>query len=495
MLKKITALLQQHTLGQWWLRLAVLSAGSVFSVILSSASLAEYEPLTLPDIGDSSENILSKQEGSKIGREAYRQFRRQEYILDDPESGQYLQQLGERLAVGAGDPDQKFTFFLVPANNINAFAMPGGYIGINTGLITAAADESELAGVIGHEITHVTQRHIARVLEATKNYDLATAALVLAALVLGGGDGQLAQAALSAGLASSIERRINFTRAHEHEADRLGIQLLANAGLDPYGMPRFFERLEQQSRYYQTDYPDFLRTHPVTTTRIVEAKARADRYPKNHINESEQFLFIRERLKVLIATSAEYPLSSYQPAPDPKLEPHRAYGHGIALLRAGHNRESVTVFEQLLAQDQANLLSHLGLATAHLANGDTAEAKRSYALAERLFPGNPVLEYRHAEALVAMNEPLAARNLLQSLRSKQPDDPNVYRLLAVSSAETDRPVDALIFTSEYHYLNGRTRLAIEQLETARGDKDLSPQDRSRLDEQRKRLKARKREES
>jgi beta-barrel assembly-enhancing protease len=259
----------------------------------SHADLAD-----LPSMGDTAGQLISPEQEKQFGESFMRQIRRSGKLVQDPELNDYLQQLGYRLAAASDAPGYGFTFFLVDDPSINAFAGPGGYIGVHTGLLLAARNESELAGVLAHEIAHVTQRHLLRAYEAAQRMSLPTAAALLAAILIGSQDSQAGQAALVGLQAASAQYQINFTRANEHEADRVGIQTLVRSGIDPRGMPDFFERLHQQTRLYGNRLPEFLSTHPVTTSRIAETAARAEAHAGEGRRDSLGFQLARTSLQV-----------------------------------------------------------------------------------------------------------------------------------------------------------------------------------------------------
>jgi predicted Zn-dependent protease len=231
--------------------------------------------LSLPEIGDPAGAVISPYEESELGEAFYRSLRQQGQIIDDPEISEYIDYLGNRLASNSDQPGPGFTFFVVDDPTINAFAAPGGYIGVHKGLILADKSEGELAAVLAHEIAHVTQRHMARRFQTTKNMAIPYAVTILSAILLGTQDPQLGQAALVAGLATQAQRQINFTRANEAEADRVGIGVLARSGYDPRNMAVTFQRLQESGRFYGEGPPEYLRTHPVYATRISDALSRA----------------------------------------------------------------------------------------------------------------------------------------------------------------------------------------------------------------------------
>jgi predicted Zn-dependent protease len=249
-----------------WLALLV----AVWGVPLQGAEL--------PDFGTPADAALSKTREAQIGRGVMLQLRNAGVVVDDPFLTEYVSTLGSQLASHTNDGEFDFNFFLVNDDRINAFALPGGFIGVNAGLVLASETESELAGVLAHEISHVTQRHIARAAYDNQRTSIMSMAAMLAALVLGaaadmGGDAM--QGVVTASQALAAQRQINFTRSHEHEADRVGIELLSGAGFDPNGMSGFFEKLGRRYSSTSLYVPELLQTHPVTADRVAEARGRA----------------------------------------------------------------------------------------------------------------------------------------------------------------------------------------------------------------------------
>jgi len=251
---------------------------ATIAVVFTSGAGAD--DIKLPDMGSPADAILTKSTESQIGRAIMRDIRRSGRVVEDPQITEYINEIGHRIAAQTNDGDYEFTFFVVDDPHINAFALPGGYIGVHTGLIEASRNEDELAGVLAHEIAHVTQRHIARAIHANSRQSILTTALMLGAMILGaagGASGDVLQGAVAVAQGTAAQQQINFTRNNEYEADRIGIGAMADAGFDPHGMASFFEVLARmQSGTPDTRAPEFLRTHPVTTARIAEAKRRLD---------------------------------------------------------------------------------------------------------------------------------------------------------------------------------------------------------------------------
>ena len=232
----------------------------------------------LPDLGDESEAGVTPAQERKLGESVVAQIRASGGYLDDPEVNDYLNELGNRL-VSAGADRFDFEFFAVPDPSINAFALPGGFVGVNTGLVLLAQSESELASVLAHEITHVTQRHYTRSLAGQQRsllYSLAALAVAIAASRSGSSSaGQATSAAVASAQALAIQTQLNYTREHEYEADRIGYQRLVAAGFDPTSMATFMDRLQKSNRFADGNAPSYLRSHPITYERVAEAQARA----------------------------------------------------------------------------------------------------------------------------------------------------------------------------------------------------------------------------
>ena len=254
-------------------------------VIVSGAAADDIQ---IPDLGSPADAVLSKSEEARFGRAIMADIRRRGGVMEDPLINEYINEIGRQIAAQSNDGSHSFEFFVVEDERINAFAMPGGYIGVHSGLIESTRNEDELAGVLAHEVAHVTQRHLARAIHASQRQSLLTTAMMLGAIVLGAAGGSDAfQAGMAVAQGSAAQQRVNFTRSNEHEADRIGIRALADAGYDPHGMASFFEVMaRQQPASEEMRAPEFLRTHPVTTDRIAEARARAQGHPRVQSSDS-----------------------------------------------------------------------------------------------------------------------------------------------------------------------------------------------------------------
>ncbi|WP_250483113.1 M48 family metalloprotease [Caballeronia sp. GaOx3] len=266
---------------------------------------APLSSVQLPDLGDGSGGSLTPQAERKVGERMMREVRADPDYLDDWLLRDYLDSISSKLSAAAavqylGGYRPDFDLFAVRDSQINAFSMPGGFIGVNTGLIAATQTESELASVIGHEMGHVLQRHIARMLGTQEKSTYAALAAMVAGMLAGllAHSGDLGMGIAMGGQAFAVDNQLRFSRAAEHEADRVGFQMLAAAGYDPYAMVAFFERLD---RYSMADngVPPYVRTHPLTTDRIADMEGRARRVPYRQPRQSAEYAFVRARARVL----------------------------------------------------------------------------------------------------------------------------------------------------------------------------------------------------
>lgn len=460
-------------------------AGTLASAPLT---LGAQDPMALPDLGDSSARILSSDSEREYADALLRQLRNYEFVLEDAELTEYLETLAQRLVQASGRSEQRFHFALADAPMVNAFASPGGLIVAFSGLVLAAETESELAAVLAHEIAHVTQRHIARAMESAVEdaLPILLGSVALAMAARGQGDGS--QAALVGGMALLQQRQINFTRDNEHEADRLGIQTLARAGFDPTGMSDFFARLGTIYRAQGSDFPEYLRTHPVTTTRIAEAKARAEQVRTSSHRSSLEFALARERVRVLTARDLPRLVRYYREQRADDADEPRAlrYGLALALTRSGGAAEAQPMLQALASADPGRLAYQLALAESERALRDFAAAEQRYLrlLAER--PEHKVITLAYARAQIERDGRDAGRRAVEAMRPlmmRLADDPQAQELYARASELAGDEVRAAEAHARAFFLRGRVEDALRQLEETARRPDLDYYDRARIDAQ------------
>lgn len=448
------------------------------SLVLFPASqqAVENTKIELPDMGDSSGTLITPAEEKEFGEAFFRSLHSQISINQDAEIQQYIQSVGQKLVANSDAPGNPFHFFVVMENDINAFAGPGGYIGVNSGLILITEAESELASVMAHEIAHVTQRHLYRAYEASSRLSIPTMAATLAAILLGTQSPALGQAALVAIQAGSVQFQINFTRENEEEADRVGMQTLAGSRYDPRSMPTFFERLQQSSRYYGQNIPEFLRTHPVTTSRISDSRGRAENYPYKQYPDSLAYQLTTAKIRVLTATDIADAVKYFQSRLTQGTTEQRAvasYGLGLCALKSEKFKEAENIFQQL-----ANAYPDQEQYAAALAR--TSFESRNYTIALALyknlvqqFPDNEAIKLEYITSLLKAGNPEQARKNLFTLTPKTKQLPVYSQLLAQVYSDLHQPAESHRYLAEYYYATGQTKDAILQIRLARKSKGLN----------------------
>jgi len=272
---------------------------ALLTAVTSLAAVAQNDQMALPDMGASAETFLSRAEEAEYAKALVRQMRAYEVLNEDPMISNYFKDMGFRLASHSDKPNKAFTFVVIDQPIINAFAAPGGVIALYSGLILAADDENEVAGVLSHEIAHITQLHLYRAIENQKEMTIPIALAMLGLILVGGGSGQAIQGALMGGQAASMQAQIYFTRQNEYEADRIGISTLSRAGYDPIGMAEFFEKMGRITRSMGEGPAEYLRTHPVSVNRISEATSRAETLPKPKPSDGRDFYLVQARLRAM----------------------------------------------------------------------------------------------------------------------------------------------------------------------------------------------------
>ena len=439
------------------------------TAFLSFGAAAQSDPDDLPDIGSPAQATLSLDDEYQIGRMIVRGLRDQDQIQEDPEVTEYIRSLGYKLSSQAHDGAQKFNFFMVNENTINAFALPGGFIGVNTGLLLETKNESELAGVLAHEIAHVTQRHIARSIAAQSRSSLVSTAAMLAAILVGAaGGGDAAMAGMAAAQSLAIQQQISFTRANETEADRVGLGVLARAGFDPEGMPAFFETMSRRAGTSEANVPEMLRTHPVTISRIAETKERAEQLNVTPAPDSLSYAITRERLRVLSTPAGEDPREYYAAviSNEPDATSAQVYGKALALMLAGQPAKAVPIFERLRNADPTVLQYHTALGQAQLLAGQGDASLATLNRARDLFPRNVAVTVRYAESLMRLGDARRAHEILLDLFNVVPPTPEQARLTALAANAAGDVADSYYYMSEYHLMSGDLPLAISQLQLA-----------------------------
>lgn len=423
----------------------------------------------LPDLGDESQVMVSPLMERQIGEQSMLQIRASAGYLDDPELNGYLNRLGQRLVAHSSEPGQAFRFFVLDDNAVNAFALPGGFIGVNTGLILLAQSESELASVLSHEISHVTQHHLARMVSGRKYDTLAAMATIAVAILAARNNPEAAQAGILGAQGGLIQRQLDFTREHEKEADRIGLGILQRSGFDPHAMPGFFERLQKATRLIEGNAPSYLRTHPLTTERVADVGNRVQQIPFKLVEDSLDFQLMRARV-IALQKNPQEAIRHFESALGEKkygnLLAHR-YGLVLALLRANRNARAEQEFAALQRQAPANATLTTLAGTIKQLAGDERKTLDFYQDALKQYPGHLplILDYvgvllnrhRYAEALQKLDQEVA----------RDGDNARLYDLQARAYTALGRQQEAHHVLAYFQILHGNLHGAIEQLELAK----------------------------
>ena len=463
------------------IRRAALLVGLAALVATSGAGAQDIK---LPDMGSPADAILTKNVESQIGAMIMRDIRASGQVVEDPLVAEYLNDIGSRIVAQSNDGEHNFTFFAVDDDRINAFALPGGYVGVHTGLVEATRNEDELAGVMAHEVAHVTQRHIARAIHANSRQNILSTALMLGAIVLAaaGGDSDVVQGAMAVAQGTAIQQQINFTRTNEYEADRVGIAALADAGFDPFGMASFFEVLGRQTTTNpDSRVPEFMRTHPVTTARVAEARNRARDYPQIRSDDSIGYGVVRTRLIVARFDTAKEAVAYFEARPYENQNDIERYGRAVAYQRNNQHWEALDIFRELLDKDQSVIAYHIGLGESLVKLDQPRDAIATFERALTLFPRNVPLVIEYGERLLELGQPEKAHTLLLDLLNNVPPTPEQVRLIARAAAMAGQDAEAFYYLSEYRLMIGDLTGGIGYLQQALRLPDLQEIQRARFE--------------
>ena len=421
----------------------------------------------LPNLGSKAGNYLSDFKAEQLGKSFIRRSRFSLPYVYDPELVDYINRLGNRLLAVSDDANKKYNFYLIDSNEINAFAVPGGYIAMHTAILTKSESESELASVIAHEISHVTQGHISRKFENSRFDTLLTLGALLAAAAAGGADA--AQAAIGLSQASIIDRQLSYSRAFETEADSLGIRLLSRAGFNPGAMPVFFKRLLDESRINESNAPEFLRSHPLTINRIAESAERVRAYPDSGELDESEFLLMRAKARAAYAKNKGQTVDFFRDQinkGDDSLATR--YGYGLALAENGEFSSARKALSKLRADYPDNISLRLVQADNELNAGEIelglAQLQTLYQEQNKL--NNHLIDIYYANALVLTKRNQEAIPILRAAIANNPDEPYFHILLSRAYGELGDELASYQSRGDYHYLQGHYEFAITQFKRA-----------------------------
>ena len=466
-------------------------------LLASVLALPNVRGQELPELGDIANSELSLVTEKRLGQQIMHEIRwRDPAYLDDPDVESYLNQIGGRLAAASSDPGIGFYFFPVNDPSINAFAMPGGFIGVHTGLLLAAQTESELAGVLAHEVSHVTQRHIARQVFREKQLSMATMVAMGLALLAARSNSQVASAAMVSAGAGSVSAQLAYSRDYEREADRSGFETLRKSGFDVRGMSGFFARLQQAGRVYDSTAPAYLRTHPLTGERISDMQNRESGTPYRQVADSVDFHLVRARLRALNGTPEEAVREMRLLVADKKYSSEAAahYGLSVAL---GRVKDWSGAEKEIQAARKLKLVSAIldrQLAEARIGMGEVDAGLVSYREAMARYPLNQSILYGYANALMQHNRVDEALAFAEKQLRNYPQDIRLHKMRAEAYAAQGKKAMQHRAFAEVYAIQGQTQAAIEQLDLAQKAGDANFYDLSAIDARLRELKQRLAEE-
>lgn len=438
--------------------------------LVNSSVLAGTGELKLPNLGSTSTSLFSTQYEHELGKAWLRMYRTQAKTLDDPLLYDYIENLLFELITHSELEDRRVELVIADNPTMNAFAVPGGIIGVHSGMLLHAQTEGELASVLAHEIAHLSQRHFSRTIQQRRANQPLTLAAILAGFVLLAASGsQAGMAALSAAQAAAADAALRYSRSNEQEADRIGMQTLSAAGFDPAATATMFERMMATTRFYSKNkIPEFLRTHPLSENRVADARNRAMNYPKRVQTHSLDYQLMRARVQLQQAKTPQQAIQFFRGQLNGKPISQEAahYGLVLALTAAGQTKEARQQLNSIWQQQAGRIEYTLADAAIDSADQQPERAAQKLAKALQQTPGNHPLTMAYTNALVDSHQPHRAESVLSVHSRKRPNDPSVWYLLAEVQGLTGNIVGLHQARAEFFILRGNLDQAQAQLKYA-----------------------------
>ena len=439
----------------------------IYLLILVSSNLSSSEE-DLPVIGDSSSSAISIASEYNLGRLYMAQLRRTlpEYI--DPVSQDYTEHLVYRLSEFSELTDRRLEIALIDEKSVNAFAAPGGIIGINAGLIFHADTEGQFASVVSHELAHLSQRHFARRMQRQKDRSLANSLMILGSIALAGATSN--PNALLVGQQAITQQNLSFSRGDEQEADRIGFKNMVSAGFDPKSTSYMFEKLQSLSRLSGSNELEFLRSHPLTKNRIADAQSRAQGFENKNYRNSLDYYLVRNRTIVHFSEIPRQAVTIFQKeltdSSDEREKLEAYYGLALAYSRDNKHSQALNSMRQALEMDSENLILQIGLLELHIEAENYFEAE---ALASSLLSTNPYnypISMLYNRVLMNKGDYKLGEKILKDLTLKRPKDPQVWYWLAEVQGLDKNVIGLHLSRAEYFFLTGSYETSIKHLRMA-----------------------------
>ncbi|HET8850716.1 MAG TPA: M48 family metalloprotease [Marinobacter sp.] len=438
-------------------------------MLILPAGYAAGQETDLPSIG-SGGGLISSQQEADIGRQVLTSIRRSLPQLRDPIAFEYLNNITYRLVPYAPLDDRNLTLVMVDSPAINAFAVPGGIVGVNGGLFLNARTEQQFASVMAHELAHLSQRHFARRLEQQQtNTPLVLAGMIAGIILSAVTQSDIGIAAIAGTQALTVQNMLAYSRAHEQEADRVGMDILASAGMDPRGMPEMFEIMMRQNRLQGNRMPEYLSTHPLTQSRVSDTRNRAEQYPSTQVEDEQEYHLVRSRLQVHYADSAEDAVKvfeSYLAKEGAVRSEAIQYGLAVAYQRNQQPERAMAIIDELLASNPRRITFLVTKAEILMDQKQFTEARDLLQPALSRNPGNYPITYTLAMAEIGAGNGAAAANYLKNLTRQYPEREHLWLRLAEAEGMARNIVGVHRARAEYELLMGDLEAAQRQLRQA-----------------------------
>lgn len=446
-----------------------LTSLALSTALLTTCNIASAQ-VQLPSLGDRISGLISLDDEYALGREFLRSVRRSSVSIDDPLLNDYLVNVTHNLALHSELKDYRLAFIIIDSPSLNAFAAPGGIIGVNGGLFLNAHTEGEFLSVMSHELAHVSQRHFARSVEDAQRRRIPELATLLASIVVMGtsGAGQ-GQAAIMAAQGRAVENQLRFSRNNEAEADRVGIRTLYDAGYDPEEMPAMFERLMGLNRFGARP-PEFLLSHPVTEARIADTRGRAARYPERESTPSLEYQLMRSRIQIHYEPLAATAVTNFQTelnnGASGTEKSAAQYGLALAYMKNQEFTKAHDALKPLLETDPNRIAYIVAEAEIFTASNEAGRAQEYLERPLQINPDNHPLTMTYADALIADRKYEEAARVLEKHAVGRPEDHNLWYTIAETQGLVGNVSKVHQARAEYFILIGDFKSASEQLSYA-----------------------------
>ena len=468
------------------MRTAYLKKILVLLIAAFTPSLLSAQP-ALPSLGDRISGTVSIEQEYALGQQFLTSIRRSAPTIPDPMLNAYLESVTYKLASHSQLQDHRLSFVIIDSQALNAFAAPGGIIGVNTGLFLNAHTEAEFASVMAHEIAHVSQRHFARGVDEAKNSRIpGMAALLASVIIMATSDASHGTAAIAAVQGHALENQLRFSRSNETEADRVGQDTMFSAGFDPDGMSTLFERLLAINRFGRRP-PEFLLSHPLTEARVSGSRGRASRYPSKQYSDNLEYQIVRARVLGHYATNKADLVLEYERLLENSTSEFTREANSYALAIAYYENQQFAQASATLApllEKDPNRISY-AVTQAEILTEQNEPRQAINFLQQHLAinPGNHALTIAYADALIEARSYTAAAEVMEQHSLSRPNDFQLWFKLAETQGQAGNISKVHQARAEYYRLMGDYQNARRQFRSAlqiESDNGISPAEEARL---------------